>query len=109
MRSLLDIMSLPEEAYSPVGWSKCGGCAYNDYCMSRAKDNQDVVLVYDLDQNLARRLREMGVFTIQELVSKYDEDSLSARNSTAGPLPRERFSICMRRPAPIRNIPLEHV
>ncbi len=77
MRTLLDIISLSEEPYSPVGWSKCGGCGYNDYCMSRAQKNQDVALVYDLDQNLARRLRDLGVFTIQELVSKYDEKSLS--------------------------------
>ena len=77
MRSLLDIMSLPEEPYSPVGWSKCSGCGYNDYCMPRAKENQDVALVYDLDQGLARRLREKSVFTIQELVSRYDETSLS--------------------------------
>jgi len=77
MRSLLDILSLDEEPYSPVGWSKCGGCGYNDYCMSRAKENQDVALVYDLDQGLARRLRDLGVFTIQELVSRYDKASLS--------------------------------
>lgn len=77
MRTLLDIISLPEEPYSPVGWSKCNGCGYNEYCMPRAQKNQDIALVYDLDQNLARRLRELGVVTIQELVSRYDEKSLS--------------------------------
>jgi predicted RecB family nuclease len=76
-RSLMDIMSLPEEPYSPVGWSKCGGCGYNKYCMKRAEDNQDVALVYDLDQCLAIRLRDTGVFNIQELLAKHDEDSLS--------------------------------
>ncbi len=77
LRSLIDIMSLPEEPYSPVGWSKCGGCGYNKYCMKRAEENQDVALVYDLDQGLAIRLREAGVFNIQELLAKYDETSLS--------------------------------
>ena len=60
-QDLVQIISLSEEPYSPVGWSKCGGCGYNDYCMSRAVKAQDVALVYDLDQNLAMRLRELGV------------------------------------------------
>lgn len=77
LRSLMDIMLLPEEPYSPVGWSKCGGCGYNKYCMKRAEENQDVALVYDLDQGLAIRLRETGVFNIQELLAKYDDNSLS--------------------------------
>lgn len=77
LRSLMDIMSLHEEPYSPVGWSKCSGCGYNEYCMKRAEENQDVALVYDLDQGLARRLRETGVYSIQELLAKYDENSLS--------------------------------
>lgn len=77
MRTLLDSISLSEEPYSPVGWSKCTGCGYYDYCMPRAQKNQDVALVYDLDQNLARRLRELGIVTIQGLASRYDEESLS--------------------------------
>lgn len=77
MRALLEVFSMPEEPYSPVGWTKCGGCGYRDYCMSRAEKNQDVALVYDVDQNLAMRLRETGVFTIQDLVKRYDEKTLS--------------------------------
>jgi uncharacterized protein len=74
---LIDIISLPDEPYSPVGWTKCGGCGYNAYCRSRAQKNEDVALVYDLDQGLARRLHESGVYTIQNLVSEYDENRLS--------------------------------
>ncbi len=77
MRTLLDSISLPEEPYSPVGWSKCTGCGYYDYCMPRAYKEQDVALVYDVDQNLARRLRELGVVTIKDLSSRYDESSLA--------------------------------
>ncbi len=77
LRSLLNIMSLSDEPYSPVGWSKCGGCGYNDYCVKRAEENQDVALVYDLDQGLAIRLRETDVFNIQELLATHDKNSLS--------------------------------
>lgn len=77
IRTLLNTISLPEEPYSPVGWSKCGGCGYYDYCMPRAQENQDIAMVYGIDQGLARRLRELGVSTIQELASMYDEKSLA--------------------------------
>lgn len=75
--TLLDVISLPEEPYSPVGWSKCSGCGYYDYCRPKAQKSQDVALVYGIDQNLARRLRELGVITIQDIVSMYDEKSLA--------------------------------
>jgi len=77
MRKLLDVFSMAEEPYAPVGWTKCGGCGYRDYCIARAEKNQDIALVYDLDQNLAKRLREMKVFTIQNLVDRYDEGTLA--------------------------------
>jgi predicted RecB family nuclease len=77
LRSLLAIMLLREEPYSPVGWSKCGGCGYNYLCMKRAEKDQDCALVYDLDQGLAIRLRERGVSSIRKLLETYDENSLS--------------------------------
>lgn len=77
LQELLRIMSLPEEPYSPVGWSKCGGCVYNDFCMRQAAESQAVALLPDVDQGLARRLKELGVLTIKDLASKYNETSLS--------------------------------
>ncbi|MFI5294395.1 MAG: TM0106 family RecB-like putative nuclease [Thermodesulfovibrionales bacterium] len=77
LRGLLKIITLPEEPYSPVGWSKCGGCGYNDFCVKRAEESQSVALLPDVDQGLARRLRELGVSTIKDLATKYDESSLS--------------------------------
>lgn len=84
LRDLMQIISLSEEPYAPVGWSKCGGCSYNDYCMSRAIEAQDVALVYDLDQNLARRLRESGVSKIEELVTQFDGNKLSELKRPCG-------------------------
>ena len=77
LQKLLNIISLSEEPYSPVGWSKCGGCGYNDYCVKRAEESQSVALLPDVDQGLARRLREMGILTIKDLAAKLNETSLS--------------------------------
>jgi predicted RecB family nuclease len=77
LRGLLTIITLPEEPYSPVGWSKCGPCGYSAFCVKRAEESQSVALLPDVDQGLARRLRELGVLTIKELATKYDEASLS--------------------------------
>jgi predicted RecB family nuclease len=77
LQELLEVISLPEEPYSPVGWSKCGSCGYNDLCMTRAYESQTVALLPDVDQGLARRLKELGVLTIKELSARYNETSLS--------------------------------
>lgn len=77
LKELLKIITLPEEPYSPVGWSKCGSCGYNDLCMTRAKAAQSVALLPDVDQGLARRLRESGVMTIEQLANNYNEINLS--------------------------------
>lgn len=77
LQSLIEILSFQEEPYSPVGWSKCISCGYHDRCWERACHNQDVALIYGVDQNLARRLKETGVTKIEELVEKFDQDNLS--------------------------------
>ena len=50
----------PEEPYSPVGWTKCGGCRYNTRCWRLAESTQDVARVAKVDQGLALALREQG-------------------------------------------------
>jgi predicted RecB family nuclease len=77
LQELLGIISLPEEPYSPIGWSKCGSCGYNDVCMTRANVAQSVALLPDVDQGLARRLKELGVLTIKDLAARYNETGLS--------------------------------
>lgn len=77
LRELLEIISLQEEPYSPVGWSKCGGCGYNDFCITRAYKSKTVALLPDVDQGLARRLKELGVLTIENIAAKYNETTLS--------------------------------
>lgn len=77
LQELLTVIALSEEPYSPVGWSKCLSCGYNDLCISRAYESQTVALLPDVDQGLARRLKELGVLTIADLATRYSETSLS--------------------------------
>lgn len=77
LKSLIEIISFSGELYSPVGWSKCTGCGYYDLCWTRACEAQDVAIVYGVDQNLARCLKERGVETIKDLTEGFDQDSLS--------------------------------
>jgi len=77
LERLLAVKGQDTEAYEPVGWSKCGPCGYSERCWNRAETNRDVALVPDVDQSIARRLREAGVCSCKDLLSKFDVASLS--------------------------------
>jgi predicted RecB family nuclease len=77
LENLLRLKQLDGEPYEPVGWSKCGGCGFNARCMEKAETDHSVALVPDVDQNLARTLRGIGVSTRKELLTKFDFASLS--------------------------------
>lgn len=77
LERLLEIKQSKDEAYEPVGWTKCGPCGYNERCWNQAEANSDVALVPDVDQNLARTLNDMGVRSRKDLLSRFDFVSLS--------------------------------
>ncbi len=72
------VKQLTTEPYEPVGWTKCeAGCGYAGRCWPQAEARQDVSLVMDVDQGLARQLHSDGITTPQELVSALDIQHLS--------------------------------
>lgn len=77
LRAIVSIRNLDSEPFSPVGTSKCGGCAYHDHCWSRAEANRAVALVVGVDQGLAIKLNEHDVHTMDQLLERYDETSLA--------------------------------
>ena len=77
LKALLDIVSLADVPYSPVGWSKCQGCGFSRLCWDVSVRHNDVALVYGVDQNLARVFRSEGILTIEHMLNNYDEASLS--------------------------------
>jgi len=77
MEDIANLKTAENEMYSPVGWSKCGGCPFKNHCWPIAEKNRDVSLVPGIDQNLVLALRERGIRTIEDLLSNFDEDKLS--------------------------------
>ncbi len=75
---ILEMKRLGAEPYEPLGWTKCsGGCGYYDRCWKQAEERQDVSLVMDVDQGLARALNDIGVTSAQQLLASFDVKRLS--------------------------------
>lgn len=75
---VLALKRLGAEPYEPLGWTKCsGGCGYYDRCWQQAEARQDVSLVMDVDQGLARALNAAGITTAQQLLAAFDAKRLS--------------------------------
>jgi predicted RecB family nuclease len=66
-----------DDAYEPVGWSKCAGCGYRGICWPQAMKQQDVAILLDIDQGLARLLHERGCRIITDLLRDYDVETLA--------------------------------
>jgi predicted RecB family nuclease len=76
LKEIYDIVKSTEVPYSPVGWSKCQDCHFRAVCWDVAVKNNDVALVYSVDQNLARVFRNSGISTVDDLLTNHDEVSL---------------------------------
>lgn len=78
LRRIAEIQGAEEAPYSPVGWTKCGGCGYFSICWPRAEASQDVALLPGVDQGLAWELHVRGLATRQALLRGMDEKTLAA-------------------------------
>ena len=74
---ILALKQLGTEPYEPLGWTKCGGCGYSGHCWPPAEVRQDVSLVMEVDQGLARKLHGDGIESARQLVSRFDVQRLS--------------------------------
>ncbi len=70
--------------YIPVGWSKCGGCAYWDHCWLKAVASEDPAVLPDVDQGTASAFREMGIGSYRDLPSRFTKDALSELKRPVG-------------------------
>ena len=77
LQRIAAIKSRMGDQYEPVGWSKCGSCGFGEQCWAAAGTNHDVALLIGVDQNLARTLHDQGICTWQDLLSKFDVQSLA--------------------------------
>lgn len=75
---ILAMKRLKDEPYEPLGWTKCSaGCGYYERCWTQAEARQDVSLVVDVDQGLARKLHEDGIGSAEQLATAFDVQQLS--------------------------------
>jgi len=77
LEEILALKLSKSEPFSPVGWSKCGGCSFHGYCWPRAEQNNDVAMVQGVDQSLAKELKNQGIDTTEDLLNHFDENSLA--------------------------------
>jgi predicted RecB family nuclease len=77
IKDLLTHRLADEEPYSPVGWTKCNGCGFRQYCWPRAEHSRDIALVDGVDQGLALALYEENIRTVEEFLSAFDEVRLT--------------------------------
>jgi len=76
VRLLLHAMADTDD-YEPVGWSKCSSCGYFDHCWPEAEAKQDIALLTDVDQGLARQLHLDGCTTVAQLHREYGAATLA--------------------------------
>lgn len=78
IENVLRVKTASDAPYSPVGWSKCNGCGFNERCWAPAVQARDVAIVSGVDQGLAVALRERGVQSIDELLGEFSLPTLAA-------------------------------
>lgn len=74
---LVRIKSLSSEPYTPVGWSKCSGCGFFQRCWSLAEKRRDVATVPDVTLGLSAALRDRGVVSYDDLLTRFSAEDLS--------------------------------
>ena len=74
---IVQLLRSDAEPFSPVGWTKCSTCGFNDRCWTTAVESKNVATVPGVDQNLTRALRERGISRIDELLREFDESGLA--------------------------------
>jgi predicted RecB family nuclease len=76
LREIFALKRAGSEPFHPVGWSNCGSCGFNGFCWERAVKARDVALVVGVDQGLAAALREIGIQTVDEFITAFEEARL---------------------------------
>ena len=77
LATIAEIKGMNSEPYGAVGWSKCDDCGFRSHCWQIAEQNRTVDLIYGVDQSLATALHGDGVDTIDDLLERFDAESLA--------------------------------
>ena len=77
LERILRLRLAAEEPRETVAWGKCSGCAFFERCWRRAEERRSVGLLPWLGVGLPAELERRGVETIDELLARYDAESLA--------------------------------
>lgn len=84
LAQIVEWKSSAYEFYEPVGWTKCGRCAFHDHCWPRALGRQDVSIVPGIDQGIVTALRALGLSSIDEFLERFDEAGFASLEYSTG-------------------------
>lgn len=77
INQLFSLKAAGAEPYSPFGWSKCSACGFFDHCRQVARQARDVALLPDVEQWLARALRDSGIQSYDDLLAWSKQHALT--------------------------------
>ena len=77
LHKILPILQHGLNSYEPVGWTKCQGCSYVEYCWESAVKQKDIAVLPDVDQNASITLHELGINNWDVLQTKFTPESLA--------------------------------
>jgi predicted RecB family nuclease len=66
-----------EEPREPVAWGKCSGCAFFERCWPRAVERRSVGLLPWAGAAITAELERQGTATLDQLLERYDAQSLA--------------------------------
>lgn len=77
LERILTLRLAATEPRETVGWGKCSGCGFFQRCWPPAVERRSIGVLPGVDRNLIAELESRGVATIDQLLERFDADSLA--------------------------------
>jgi len=110
LEEILSIRLAEEPPNEIVGWSKCSGCRYFERCWPAAVAQRSIGLLPRVDRGLIGELTARGVTTLDELLERFDSESLATldrpRGSGRAPVGNRADRILLSARALVENRPI---
>jgi predicted RecB family nuclease len=78
LERMLELRLAQRRPVEHVGASKCSGCGFREHCWPQAIERKEVGLLPGVDRGTIEQLHAEGTATIDQLLERFDEESLAA-------------------------------